>query len=204
MVWAVVPRFSEQLDPPPLTADARPIPFSVNVPMTTVFSLLGTRPPGVHPADRRLARYIYGPDLTVDEYNGQIYAITLQTSTYAWGGLRVGMDETSTRGQLALVGDIKDAFTRVATPQTVGGYSVYRSRDMRPERSLSAQVRPPNGCFDVTVRLSPLILGTVTKGSNSYVAVARTGQPEAWMVAEIRIISQHVLVTPTNPDEGGC
>jgi hypothetical protein len=203
LVWAFVPRFSEQPDPPPITGEARPLPLVANVPITTAFLLLGTNPPTVNAQDNRLSRYIYGPDLEVDELNGEVYAIVVPTSVYSWGGLRVGMDEQTATGMMALVGEVRQQLTKVANSEVVGGYTVYRSRTQRPERTLTADVRPPNGCFDVSVRLSPQILGHVTRGTESFVAVAKQGSPESWIVSSFRIVSRHLAAPGPQPAPTG-
>ena len=169
----------------------RPFPVAANDPISMVFSALGPQPAQPNPTARTLERYSYGTDMFVDALNGRVYAITLSVPNRSWHGLRVGMNQTNAEGALALLGPPREpepATTPVA--DTISGYLVYRTLDTRPRRTLVAQVRPPNNCFDVLVDLQPRSLGVLTKGRQKWVVVVPPDGAHEWAVTRIRVISR--------------
>ncbi|UCG87076.1 MAG: hypothetical protein JSW71_00580 [Gemmatimonadota bacterium] len=172
-------------------ADARPLPLVPNTPISVAFSALGTTPPKQNPDDSRLFRYTYGSDLAVDAASGYIYAITLRIANRSWRGLRVGMNERRAAGELALLGTPEEVTAGTQNQgQVQAGYLVFSSLEERPRRRLRAEVRPPNGCFDVVVDLQPQAIGTISAGGQRHVAVAREGSSPTWVVTQIRIVSR--------------
>jgi hypothetical protein len=156
-----------------------------------VFSALGPQPSQPNPTARTLERYSYGTDMFVDALNARVYAITLSVPNRSWRGLRVGMTQTNAEGALALLGPPREAEpTTTPAADTVSGYLVYRTLDLRPRRTLLAEVRPPNNCFDVLVDLRPRTLGILTKGRQKWVVVVPPDGTHEWVVTRIRVISR--------------
>lgn len=186
------PRFTSAPDPTTVAeADVRPLPLYPNQPITIAFSTLGTRAPRANPDDASLFRYSYGADLIVDAQNASIYAITIRIPNRAWHGLRVGLDQQRAEGELALLGMPEQVESADGGPsETRAGYVTYPSPDSRPRRTLAAQVRPPNGCYDVIVDLRPQIIGTLDAGNGRLFAVAPEGGSPNWVVTQIRIVSR--------------
>ena len=195
------PRYTAGVNPPTLPdADARPLPLNPNTPITLAFSALGTKPPKQNPDDSRLFRYTYGSDLIVDALGGQIYAITLRIPNRTWRGIRAGLDQRRAEGELALLGTPEQiAVSNPPAGPALAGYVVYGSLDTRPSRTLRAEVRPPNGCFDVLVDLQPQAIGTIQDGNERYVAVAHEGSSPVWVVTQVRIVSRSMR-GPYSPD----
>ncbi len=186
------PDFTAAPNPTPVAeADVRPLPVQPNQPITIAFSALGARAPRANPDDASLFRYGYGSDLVIDALNANVYAITIRVPNRSWHGLRVGLDERRARGELALLGTPAEASSSSGSPsQARGGYITYPTVDSRPLRTLSAQVRPPNGCYDVVVDLRPQIIGTLDYGNERLFAVAREGGSPNWVVTQVRIVSR--------------
>lgn len=194
LLWVISrPTFESALEPPLPTGSALPFPVTPNGSILGVFALLGTHAPQVHPDSPTLARYDFGRGALVDVYNGLVYAITLTTPARSWQGLRVGIDEKPGRGRLALLGVIQEDRTPAAAPFPFGGYLAYRSRDALPRRELRAEVRPPNGCYDVQLLIEPRIIGTASRGDEAFVAVARHGGTPSWVVYRVRVVSRALL-----------
>ena len=186
-------RFVEQEHPHLLDDDTLLLPLAVPVdaPMETVFSILGTRAPRPVPDQPRLQRYSYGTDLEVDAINGRVYAISIRVPNRQWQGLRVGMSEANAQGALMLLGPPRQFGSAVTTrPQDMGGYSVYLSMDERPRKTIGAEVRPPNGCFDVLVDVQPKLAGFVIDGERRYPTLGRGDVSPEWLVTQIRIVSR--------------
>ncbi len=186
-------RFVEQEHPHLLDDDTLLLPLAVPVdaPMETVFSILGTRVPRPVPDQPRLQRYSYGTDLEVDAINGRVYAISIRVPNRQWQGLRVGMSEANAQGALMLLGPPRQFGSAVTTrPQDMGGYSVYLSMDERPRKTIGAEVRPPNGCFDVLVDVQPKLAGFVIDGERRYPTLGRGDVSPEWLVTQIRIVSR--------------
>jgi hypothetical protein len=186
------PRFTAAADPNLVAdADLRPLPVDPNQTITVAFAALGTRAPQANPDDASLFRYSYGSDLIIDALNTTIYAITIRVPNRTWHGLRVGLDERRARGELALLGSPEEAGNDGGAPaETHGGYVTYPASDSRPRRTLVVQVRPPNGCYDVTVDLRPQIIGVVDDGNERFYAVAQEGGSPNWVTTQIRIVSR--------------
>ena len=186
-------RFVEQEHPHLLDDETLLLPLAVPVdaPMETVFSILGTRAPRPVPDQPRLQRYSYGTDLEVDAINGRVYAISIRVPNRQWQGLRVGMSEANAQGALMLLGPPRQFGSAVTTrPQDMGGYSVYLSMDERPRKTIGAEVRPPNGCFDVLVDVQPKLAGFVIDGERRYPTLGRGDVSPEWLVTQIRIVSR--------------
>ncbi len=192
------PSFIEGIDPPVPAEAALPLPVQPNVPVEGMFAMLGVQPPGVSPLGPRWARYRYG-SATIDAMNAVVWGITLDEPDRAWSGLRVGVHETPIRGALTLLGPVREPTTEEPpSPFPMGRWMVYRSAHERPARTLRAEVRPPNGCYDVEVTLSPRIFGTVRKSEFQYAAVARRGGNPEWVATRIRVVSR-AMAGPDGP-----
>jgi len=169
----------------------RPLAIPVNVRMETVFSVLGTQAPRAVPSQPRLQRYSYGTDLEVDAINGRVYAISIRVASRVWRGLRVGISEANARGALALLGAPRQFGSPVTTqPHDLGGYSVYRSMDELPRKTIGVEVRPPNGCYDVLVDVQPKLTGFLVDGDRRYPALGEGNVAVEWVVTQVRIVSQ--------------
>lgn len=189
------PKFVPGFYPPDVSDSVLPLPVEPRGPLNVVFAILGTRTPAVHPTNRNLARYSYGTDLAFDTYNTVIYQIVLRVPNRAWRGLRVGLSQRHTEGTLALLGQpTSDAQPSVPPPYTVGRYRVYPSLDERPHRTITAEVRPPNGCYDAIVHLQPRAMGVLVDGERRY-AVMGTGDVSLeWVVTEVRAVNRAISV----------
>jgi hypothetical protein len=191
LLWlASRPTFERALIPAPAAGDALPFPVNPNTPIIGAFAMFGPQTALVHPTHPALARYDFGLGATVDVLNGVVYAITLSTPARSWQGNRVGVDERRARGGLALLGPVTDSEPAAAAPFPFGGYLTYGSLAALPRHVLTAEVRPPNGCYDVQVTLSPQVIGTASRGEASFVAVARRGGTPAWVVHQVRVVSR--------------
>jgi hypothetical protein len=183
--------FVAQPDPPDVIGEPRPIPIDPRQPITTVFAILGTQNPSVHPQDQSVERYSYGTELVVDAINGFVYSLDLGVANRTWRGLQVGMSEQEAEGYLALLAHpTPGAETAAAQPQVVSGYQVYPGPHDRPVRTRVAAVRPPNGCYDVIVDIQPRQLGLLITGEQRYSAVAREGETVHWVVTRIRVVDR--------------
>jgi hypothetical protein len=188
------PRFVAQAHPAAaVDQDVRPLPIEPGAPVTMVFALLGTQAPRPVPDEPRLARYSYGTDLEVDVINEAVYAVTFSVPNRSWRGLRAGVPEQTARGTLALLGTPEEV-TRgsPATPELRGSYLVYPSLEQRPRRTLRAEVRPPNGCFDVLVDLQPRAAGLLLQEGNRYAVVGRGEEPLEWAITRVRVVDRSV------------
>jgi hypothetical protein len=202
LIWEITrPTFDATIIPVPASGDARPFPVQPNAPIIGVFAILGPQPPAVNPDSPRLARYFFGPGAIVDVLNTVVYAVTLTSAERSWEGARVGMEENQARGQLALFGPITTAETVLKAALPLAGYLAYRSVAELPRRTLTAAVRPPNGCYDVQVQLAPRIIGTTTRGDENFVAVARRGGSATWVVHRVRVVSRALPGPYAGPPE---
>jgi len=191
LMWLVSrPTFTPALLPPAAVGDALPFPVAPNTPIIGAFALLGPRTPDVNPDSPTLARYDFGRGTFVDVFNGVVYAVSLDLPDRNWEGNRVSTEETRARGTLALLGPVTDEEPLAAAPFPFGGYLAYRSVNDLPRRRLSAAVRPPNGCYDIQVELAPRIIGTTTRGDETFVAVGRRGSSATWVVHRVRVVSR--------------
>jgi hypothetical protein len=193
LFWWSRPNFIEQPDPPLVSGDVRPFPVDPDAPISMVFGLLGAQAPHPVPEDSRLARYSYGSDLQVDALNQIVYAITIAVPNRSWHGLQVGMPERNAAGTLALLGTPQDTTGRVTDePIEIRGFTAYPSLDERPLRVLRAEVRPPNGCYDVLVDLKPRAEGLLLEDGRRYAVVGRDGAEPDWVVTGIRIVNRAI------------
>jgi len=191
LAWLVTrPTFEAALVPPPATGDALPFPVTPNTSIIGAFALLGARTPGVNPDGPTLARYDYGQGTFVDVLNGVVYAVTLELPDRSWEGNRVSAEETRARGTLALLGPIREEAPGAVAAFPFGGYLAYRSLADLPRRRLTAAVRPPNGCYDVQVELAPRVIGTASRGDETFVAVGQRGGTPTWVVHRVRVVSR--------------
>jgi hypothetical protein len=154
------------------------------------FSTLGSKPAKPVPEAPRLQRFSYGADLTIDALNGIVYSLALRIPNRSWNGLRAGLDQRTAEGALALLGQPEEAQSISPASETVGGYVVYPSLEARPRRTLRAQVRPPNGCYDVLIDLQPQAIGALIDAGERYAAVAREGGSPRWVLTQIRVFSR--------------
>lgn len=191
LVWVITrPTFEPALIPPPVAEAPLPFPGRPNTPIMGLFVLLGPQTQRVNPDDARMTRYGFGTGVTVDVFNGTVYAVTLTSVARSWEGLRVGELERPARGRLALQGPIRDVEPEAAAPFPFGGYLAYRRMADLPARRLIAEVRPPNGCYDVELTIAPQVIGTATRGDESFVAIARRGAAATWVVHQVRAFSR--------------
>lgn len=187
------PRFMEGLYPVRVDeSDVRPLPLNPNAPIQVAFAALGAKPAGSNPDSPRVTRYSYGSDLTIDAINGIIYAVTLRVPNRSWRGIHVGMDQQTAEGNLALLGNPIEAELSSPDPQLISGFVAYRSLDDRPRRTLLAEVRPPNGCFDVLVDVQPQAIGLLQNGDQRFAVVGREGGAVTWVVTRIRAVSRSI------------
>ena len=185
------PKFAEEPSPPAMVGPARPLAIAPDDPVGVAFSLLGPIDAEANPTTRALARYDYGSDLVVDAMNGLVYALTFMVANRSWQGLQVGIERRQAEGALALLGPVQELETALdARADTVAGYVVYRSLDARPRRMYAAEVRPPNGCYDVTVDVQPRAIGTLATGGRKLAVVARAGGPIEWVVTRVCAVSR--------------
>ncbi len=185
------PRFVEGSFPPVTSASQlRPLPLETNRDIQLAFSALGVQSPRAHPDNPQLMRYTFGEDMVIDTRNSRIYAITLRVPNRTWHGLWTGMPERRAEGQLALLAEPQAGTQSSEQPTEVRGYQTYPSLDARPRRTLRAEVRPPNGCYDVELRLQPRAIGVLHKGGQRLAAVARAGRSLEWVVTQIRVVSR--------------
>lgn len=187
------PSFVQQPSPVPLTGEVLPLPIEPGVSLNTVFGILGVQPPRPSPEARSLERYSYGTDLNIDALNGVVYIISMLVPNRSWHGLRVGIPEREAEGALALLGPPQPAGPPVMPrADTLRGLVVYPSLDGRPNRPLKAEVRPPNGCYDVVVDIQPRAAGVLVDRERRYAVI---GPPEAqleWVATRIRVINRAI------------
>ena len=191
LLWVILRQdFVEVFEPPVPAGAPLPVPVEIHMPIEGVFARLGAQPPALNPDSPDLARYQFG-SAAVDALNGTVYAVTITASDRTWKGVRTGVDEETARGMLALLGGARErAGSAPRAPVTVGGYQVYTTSDDRPRRTLIAEVRPPNGCYDVQVTIAPRSIGRLAQGDGSVVVVAHRGQPITWAVDRLRVVSR--------------
>lgn len=185
------PRFVAQPHPAPPQGEILPLPVEPGQPISLVFGILGVQPPRPHPDSRLLERYSYGPDLWIDVLNGEVYSIVVQSPNRSWRGLHLGMTARPAEGTLALLGVPKEPDPPTSPRgDMLGGHLVYESLDQVPRRRLVAEVRPPNGCFDVAVELKPQVVGVVTHKRREYPAVRPNSAAPQWVVTRVTVINR--------------
>ncbi len=193
------PRLVELPDPATNAGEIRPLSVFPGQDVTVLFAQLGTQPPEPHPSVRAIQRYTYGEDLIFDAFNGTIHALEIRVPNRIWQGLRVGVSQQEAEGAVALLGPVARNEPTAAIPQELGPYLVFPSLDGRPRRILSTQVRPPNGCYDVTVEIRPRAIGTVPDGGLVYAAVGRKGDALSWVITSIRAVEPSVRDSLSGP-----
>lgn len=193
MVFRSGPMFLQEPSPVPLTGEALPLPIEPSASVNTVFGVLGVQPPRPSPEGRSLERYSYGSDLNIDALNGAVYIISILVPNRTWHGLRVGIPEREVEGGLALLAPPQPAAPPVMPrADTLRGLVVYPSLEARPTRSLKAEVRPPNGCYDVVVTIQPRAAGTLVTGERRYAVI---GPPETlfeWVATRVQVINRAI------------
>ncbi len=194
VVWFTnTAKYSDQRSPG-VVASPLPFPVQPGAPVEILFSVLGTQPPGQHPSDRRLARYQYGSDLVVDALNNAIYSITFRVPNRTWQGLSVGMSAESALGALALLGTpVETGDRNPPLAERHGKYQVYANLDARPLRQFKAEVRPPNGCLDVTVDVRYQAQGVLVDGDDRWIVVGQGSQAPVWVATQIQITDRSAI-----------
>lgn len=187
------PAFIQQPSPVPLVGEVLPLPIEPGAPLNLVFGVLGVRPPRPSPDAQALERYSYGTDLAIDALNGAVYNISLLVPNRSWHGLRVGIPQREVEGALALLGPPKPA-SPPTTPRadTLGGLVVYPSLEARPNRPLMAEVRPPNGCYDVVVDVQPRAAGVLVDGDRRYAVIGPPAAQLEWVATKVTVINRAV------------
>jgi hypothetical protein len=187
------PTFVEAPSPVPASGQALPLPIEPGAPIAGVFAVLGEQPPQPSPDGASLARYAYGTDLTVDALNGNVYEITLLVPNRSWHGLRVGVPEQEAEGTLALLAPPR-RMGPATTPRadTLRGLVAYPSLDQRPMRTVEAQVRPPNGCYDAIVDIQPRAAGALIVGNRRWAVTGPPAVPFDWVATRIHIVNRAV------------
>ncbi len=186
------PRFVAGQFPARLNAPPRPLPINPNTPITFAFGALGSRAPTSNPDSPRLMRYTYGSNLAVDAANSIVYSLTIRIPNRSWGGLSVGMLERNAIGALARLGVPQHDESSPPQPETIGNYRVYRSLDGRPRRVIRAEIRPPNGCYDVQIDVQPRAIGLLLDGDRRWAVVARGSASLDWVLTQIRVVSRSI------------
>ncbi len=193
------PQFEEQADPVTDPGEIRPLTLFPGQQVQVLFAQMGTRPPQPHPSASRLQRYQYGQDLIFDAINNVLYSIEIRVPNRTWQGLRVGVSVQEAQGAVALLGTVTEDSTQTRSPTQIGGYLVFPSLAQRPVRTISTQVRPPNGCYDVTVELRPRAIGILTDDEQRYAAVGRPGDAVRWAVTQIQVIGRSMVGPLSGP-----
>lgn len=185
------PRFIQQPSPNTSNGNVRPLALTPGQPLTVLFSMLGTQPPRTHPTDPAVERYSYGAAFYIDAINGTVYSIDIGVANRSWRGLSVGLRETEVEGKLALLSEPIRTAPRGTTPNVVAGYLTFLSLEDRPTFSLIAEVRPPNGCFDVTVDMQPFSRGVLVRSGRRLAVVGEEGDDLIWVATNIRVADRH-------------
>lgn len=181
------PEFVPQPIPQAATGEVLPLAVEPGQPLDVMFSILGTRVPRPHPTESRLERYVYTLDLMVDALNGAVYALRLRTPDRSWRGLQVGMPMPEAEGALTMLGRFSSRDDGQGEPQIKDGYQIYPSQVTVPVSTITAEMRPPNGCLDVTVEFRPAISGVLVDGGLRSPVVGRGGDAVNWVAMEIYV-----------------
>jgi hypothetical protein len=192
------PDFVAQPSPPAPTGEVLPLAVEPGQPLGVMFSILGTREARPHPVESRLERYVFTLDLTADGFNGQVHALTIRTPDRSWRGLRVGMPSADGEGTLSMLGRFTSRDDGRGEPQVKDGYLIFPSRVTLPVRTITAEMRPPNGCLDVTVEFQPAISGELVDGGLRQPVVGMEGDELAWVVTGINVVSRTGDMDPRN------
>jgi hypothetical protein len=184
------PEFQARPSPPAATGDVLPLAVEPGQPLDVMFSILGTAAPRPHPTESRMERYVYTLDLVADALNGQVHALRIRTPDRSWRGLRVGMPAVDGEGALSMLGRFTSRDDGRGQPEARDGYLVFPSRVTVPVTTVTAEMRPPNGCLDVTVEFQPAISGELIDGGLRSPVVGQEGDEVAWVVTEIHVVSR--------------
>ena len=195
------PRFVEQPSPVAEASEIRPLTLVPGQPIAVLFAQLGAQQPQVHPSVRLIQRYYYGADLIFDTVNDVLYSFEIQVPNRTWRGLRVGLSQQEAQGAMALLGTATTTGPQTITPNEIGGYLVFPSLEQRPRRTITTEVRPPNGCYDVTVDVQPRSIGNVFDDGQSYTAIGRRGDTPSWTVTRIQVASRSMAGPLSGPPE---
>ncbi len=195
------PRFVEQPSPVAEASEIRPLTLVPGQPIAVLFAQLGAQQPQVHPSVRRIQRYYYGADLIFDTVNDVLYSFEIQVPNRIWRGLRVGLSQQEAQGAMALLGTATTTGPQTITPNEIGDYLVFPSLEQRPRRTITTEVRPPNGCYDVTVDVQPRSIGNVFDDGQSYTAIGRRGDTPSWTVTRIQVASRSMAGPLSGPPE---
>jgi hypothetical protein len=191
--------FIQQPSPVPYHGEVLPLPIEPGVTLSAVFAILGVQPPQPSPEGPLLERYSYGTDLNIDALNGAVYAIALLVPNRSWHGLRVGIPQQEVEGALALLGPPQPAAPPVdPRADILRGFLVYPSLDARPTRSLKAEVRPPNGCYDVVVTIQPRALGILVTGDRRYAVIGPPKTQLDWVATRVQVVNR-AMAGPLGP-----
>jgi hypothetical protein len=193
LVFRSGPKYLAEPSPAPISGTALPLPIEPGMPLSAVFGILGVQPPRPSPEASQLERYSYGSDLAIDALSGAVYLITLTVPNRSWHGLRPGIPGQQAEGALALLAAPQPAQPPTSPrADTLSGWVVYPSLEGRPRRTLKAEVRPPNGCYDAVVDIQPRATGIVVAGTRRYATIGRReGLPE-WVATRIQIVNRAV------------
>lgn len=184
------PEFVEQPIPRPANGDVRPLAVVPGQPLDVMFSILGITTPRPHPTESRMERYVYTLDLIVDALNGQVHSLTIRTPDRSWRGLRVGMPAADGEGALSLLGRFTSRDDGRGEPDVKDGYLIFPSRVTIPVTTITAEMRPPNGCLDVTVEFQPAIWGELVDGGLRSPVVGMAGDELGWVVTQIHVVTR--------------
>ena len=195
------PRFVEQPSPVVEASEIRSLTLIPGQQITVLFAQLGTQPPQPHPSQPRIQRYYYGADLIFDAVNDVLYSFEIRVPNRIWQGLRVGLSQQEAEGAIALLGTPTTTGPQTITPNEIIGYLVFPSLEQRPRRTISTEVRLPNGCYDVTVDVQPRAIGNVVDDGQSYVAIGRRGDTPSWAVTRIQVASRSMAGPLSGPPE---
>jgi hypothetical protein len=187
------PKFIQQPSPVPYHGEVLPLPIEPGVSLSAVFAILGVQAPQPSPEGPSLERYSYGSDLNIDALNGAVYAISLVVPNRSWHGLRVGIPQREVEGALALLGPPQPAAPPVTPPSDIlRGLLVYPSLDERPTRSLKAEVRPPNGCYDVVVTIQPRAAGILVANNRQFAVLGPPRTQPEWVATRVQVVNRAV------------
>jgi hypothetical protein len=138
-----------------------------------------------------MERYEFDTNLIVDVANRVVHSISIETPDRTWQSLRVGTAMRQAEGALALLSTpTRENPDRFITPEIRGDYQILPSLEDRPRQLLTAEVRPPNGCYDVQVVLQPLVTGILQDADERFPVVGRRDAALNWVVTEILVTSR--------------
>jgi hypothetical protein len=193
------PQFVAEPHPAPATGESRPLPLLPGQPVPQLFAMLGAVPPSPHPTASNMERYEFDTTLVVDAVNGVVHSISIRTAERTWQSLRVGTAMRRAEGALALLSTpTRENPGRFSTPEIRGNYQVFPSLEDRPRQLLTADVRPPNGCYDVQVVLQPHVIGMLEDDDGRFPVVGRRDAALNWVVTQIHVVSRAIAGPAAN------